>query len=103
MGYLAWLVDQIAERIITKMSSLVKQYTDAVEASFAALQASLANIKADVENLNAKITELMNAQPVLSTEDAALLQGVVDAAAQLTQSAAAVDAMTPPPAPPPAG
>lgn len=81
------------------MASLVKQYTDAVEANFAAVNEKLANIKADIEGLDAKIAALQAGATSLSPEDAALLQGVVDASASLVTNVSSVDELTPPPAP----
>ena len=62
--------------------------------------AAIDGIVADVQALNDKIQELQNTPPVLDPADQALLDEIDAMASGIAQKAEALDAQTPPPAPP---
>lgn len=84
--------------IIIEGVLIMSQITDAT----AKIQANLAETKAGIVALDAKIVDLSNrlaSAGTLSADDAAALQGVVDASAALA-AAASADPTAPAPQPP---
>lgn len=85
------------------MMSRISEFSDAVNAHFARQSEAITGIKNDIDALKAQIEALQNSQGELSPEDQALLDDIQGKASALADSAGALDAETPPPAPPPEG
>lgn len=62
--------------------------------------AAIDNVVGDIQRLNDKITELQNTPPVLDPADQALLDEIDAMGSALASKAEALDALTPPAAPP---
>ena len=60
----------------------------------------IAGITGDVADLKAQIEALQNSPGTISPEDQALLDGIQTRATALADKVTALDAVTPPPAPP---
>lgn len=88
----------ILERtIMTKIS----EFNDAVQQSFANISAAVTGIQGDVTSLKDQVAALQEAvKDTITTEDKALLDGIVQQAAALALKVEALDGLTPPAAPP---
>jgi len=79
---------------ISDFAAKVKAFTDRQDAA-------IDGLVADVKTLNDKITELQNSSGGISAEDQKLLDEIQNHASAVADKLDALDAQTPPPAPPP--
>lgn len=79
--------------VISDFAAKVNAYNDRQDAA-------IAGVSADVDALNAKIVELQNTQGQITAEDQALLDAIQARGEAAAAKLEALDALTPPPAPP---
>lgn len=90
-------LDQMEKRIMSKISDYAAQ----VNATFDKIDASVTGLQGDVKNLTDQIAALQNSPGTITPEDQALLDGIQTRASSIADKLNALDAITPPPAPPP--
>lgn len=78
---------------ISDFAAKMKTFTDRMDTAVTGLQG-------DVKTLNDKITELQNSSGSITPEDQALLDDIEARAGSITDKLDALDALTPPAAPP---
>lgn len=78
---------------IGDFAALVNSHNDKIDAA-------VAGLTQDVQTLNDKITELQNSPGEITAEDQALLDGIQSRSQGIVTKLEALDALTPPPAPP---
>jgi len=79
--------------VISDFAAKVNAYNDRQDAA-------VAGVSADVDALNAKILELQNTQGQITAEDQALLDAIQARGEAAASKLEALDALTPPVAPP---
>lgn len=95
-GALATLAD--VERIRSQIMSKIQEFADAMAVHQTQISASIDGLSTDVASLKAKIEELL-ADGTLSEEDTKTLDGILASTGAIAEGLAALDALTPPPAP----
>lgn len=80
----------------------IQAYGAAAAAFSTRISAGIDGIAADLDSLNALILQLQNNPGPISPEDQAILDSAVAAGEALAARVEALDAINPPPAPPPA-
>jgi hypothetical protein len=83
-----------------RIMSVISDFAAAVKAFQARQDAAVDGLVVDVKTLNDKITELQNSGGAVSDEDKALLDEIKTHAGVIADKVDALDAQTPPPAPP---
>lgn len=78
----------------------VSDFSNAMSAFFTRQDAAMADLQGDFDNLNAQIAALQASQGTLTPEDQALLDGIQAKASSVSDKLDALDALTPPKAPP---
>lgn len=87
---------QLGERIMSAISDFADKMTE----HNAKVDAAVAGLTTDISTLEAQIAALQNSAGQITPEDQALLDGIEQKAGQVADKLAALDALTPPPAPP---
>lgn len=80
--------------------SAVSIFVDQMNAFFTRQDAAVADLQGDIDNLNEQIKALQDSQGTISPEDQALLDGIQAKASSISDKLDAMDALTPPKAPP---
>ncbi len=80
--------------------SAISDFADKMSAHNNQVDAAIEGLQGDVGSLKQQITDLQNSQGTLTPADQALLDGIEAKAAVIADKLTALDAMTPPPAPP---
>lgn len=83
-------------------SPAIVEYAAKHNAHIDRVDSAVTGLTADVEALNAKILELQNNPGPITPEDQAILDSLQARGETIAQKLEALDALTPPPAPPPA-
>jgi hypothetical protein len=87
-------------KTLEKIMSAISDFAAKVTAHQDAEDAAIAGLTADVQNLNDQITALQNSQGGITPADQALLDGIESRGQVIADKLAALDALTPPVAPP---
>ncbi len=85
---------------LEKIMSAISDFASKVKAHQDAEDAAIAGLTQDVQTLNDKITALQNSQGQITPEDQALLDDITARGQTIADKLTALDALTPPPAPP---
>lgn len=80
--------------------SAVSVFVDQMNAFFTRQDAAVADLQGDIDNLNEQIKALQDSQGTITPEDQALLDGIQAKASSISDKLDAMDALTPPKAPP---
>lgn len=90
----------VLKRKVNEIMGAIKDFSDKMKLHNDAVDQAVSGIAGDIQELNDKITALQNSQGAVTTEDQALLDDLEQRGAALATKIAALDALTPPPAPP---
>ncbi len=88
------------ERKVDLLMSKISEFAAKMDAHNAKVDAAVDGLVADVAGLKDEITKLQNTSGVITPEDQALLDGIEARGAAISEKLAALDALTPPVAPP---
>lgn len=87
------------EKLGAIIMSAMSDFAGKLKVFFDQQDAAVAGITTDIQTLNDKITALNNSPGTFTAEDQALVNDILDRTSNVTAKLAALDAMTPPPAP----
>jgi peptidoglycan hydrolase CwlO-like protein len=87
-------------RLLENIMSAIGDFSAKVTAHNDKMDAAIAGLQSDVEALNTKIAELQATAGTVTPEDQALLDAIETRASGIADRLDALDALTPPPAPP---
>lgn len=85
---------------LEKIMSAISDFAAKVQAHQDAEDTAIAGLTGDVQNLNAQIAALQASQGTITPADQALLDGIEARGQTISDKLAALDALTPPVAPP---
>lgn len=86
--------------LLEKIMSAISDFADKMKIHNDAVDAAIAGLTGDVKNLQDQIAALQASQGTITAADQALLDGIEAKAADVQTKLSALDALTPPVAPP---
>lgn len=91
---------QDLENLGKLIMSKITEFADAVDAHNAAVDTAIQGLSDDIANLNKQIQDLQNSAGQITPEDQARLDAIQARSQMVADKLAALDALTPPAAPP---
>lgn len=91
---------QDLENLGKLIMSKITEFADAVDAHNAAVDTAIQGLSDDIANLNKQIQDLQNSAGQITPEDQARLDAIQARSQTVAEKLAALDALTPPAAPP---
>lgn len=88
------------KRLLIKIMSAISDFSTKINAFFDRQDAAITDLQGDVKSLSDQIAALQSSAGAITPEDQALLDGIQSRASAVSDKLDALDALTPPVAPP---